>query len=368
MKIFRLFLAVIVVQTLTVVAQSFEVHGRNTLLRRKRLVTLNNGTCSTQQLKSPVDGAILKTPQEGNSISFHHGDKADFVCKDGYQQVGQLKSFICQEDGKWNESTSNRSGFCAKTDEVSCGPTVLNVTGRATGILTSTTINRHPPSKTVDCTWSLVTEDPGFYIKLLFVNFSLSPNCTNNFISLEKVNFTDFGRTKKCCNSQSENVCRFSGKSSPPLSRSVSHSMTVKFYSKDLSKSFFKAIWYNVNGLYPNGLVPQRDLTYAPRIVLPMPSQTTIAPDTPSVLAFTVFALILFAVGVFIACKFGKRYLGLSCSLGDCWALVTCRWTSRAPSIPYRTREGPSEARGLMTDTDSPLTGERIRVSRVEQI
>ena len=110
MKMFRLFLAVIVVQTLTVVAQSFGVHGRSTLLRRKRLVTSNNSTCSTQQLKSPFEGAILKTPQEGNSSSFHHGDKVEFVCKDGYRQVGELKSFICQGDGKWNKSTSNPSG------------------------------------------------------------------------------------------------------------------------------------------------------------------------------------------------------------------------------------------------------------------
>ena len=109
MKIVRLFFAVIVVQTLTVVAQSFGVHGPNALLRRKRLVTLNN-TCSKQQLKSLVDGAILKSPQEGNSSSFHRGDKVEFVCKDGYKQVGQLKSFICQGDGKWNESTSDRSG------------------------------------------------------------------------------------------------------------------------------------------------------------------------------------------------------------------------------------------------------------------
>lgn len=111
MKISCLFLAVIVVQTLNVVAQSFGVHGRDALLRRKRLVTSNNGTCSTQQLKSLVYGAILKTPQEGNSSSFHRGDKAEFVCKDGYQQyAGQLKSFICQEDGNWTESTSNRNG------------------------------------------------------------------------------------------------------------------------------------------------------------------------------------------------------------------------------------------------------------------
>ena len=107
MKISCRFLAVIVVQTLIAVAQSFGAHGWNALSRSKRLVTSNNSTCSTQQLNSPVYGAILKTPQEQN----HRGDKAEFVCKDGYQQYGgQLKSFICQEDGNWTESTPNHHG------------------------------------------------------------------------------------------------------------------------------------------------------------------------------------------------------------------------------------------------------------------
>ena len=110
MKISCRFVAVIVVQTLAVAAQRLGVHGRNALLRRKRLVTSNNSTCSTQQLQSLVYGAILKTSQEGNSGSFHRGDRVEFVCKDGYQQYGQLKSFICQGDGNWTESTSNRNG------------------------------------------------------------------------------------------------------------------------------------------------------------------------------------------------------------------------------------------------------------------
>lgn len=253
-------------------------------------------------------------------------------------------------------------GFCKKTEEVSCGPTELDVTGKATGILTSTMIKTHPHNKTVDCSWNLVTNDPGFYIKLLFVNFSLSLNCTNNFVSLENVMITDFVRTKKCCNSQDEDVCKFADESSPPLSRSVSHSMVVKLYSKDLSKSFFKAIWYNVNGLYPNGLVPKPDPTLAPKIVLPKPRRTTIVPDASSILAFTIFGLILFAVGVFIALKLNKRYLGVSCSHRDCWALVTGRWASRASSTPRRSREGTSETRGLITDMDSPVAGDRIRI------
>lgn len=110
MKISCLFLAVIVVQTLTVVAQSFGAHGWNALSRRKRLVTSKNSTCSTQQLKSFVYGAILKTSQEGNSSSFYRGDTVELGCRDGYQQYGQLTSYICQEDGKWTESTSGRSG------------------------------------------------------------------------------------------------------------------------------------------------------------------------------------------------------------------------------------------------------------------
>lgn len=110
MKIFCLFCAVIIHQTATIVAQSSVRHGQNVFSRRKRHATGNNDTCSTQQLKSPVDGAILKSPQKGNNSSVVRGGKAEFVCKDGYRQVGQLKSFVCQGHGNWTESPSNRSG------------------------------------------------------------------------------------------------------------------------------------------------------------------------------------------------------------------------------------------------------------------
>lgn len=260
------------------------------------------------------------------------------------------------------------------------------MTGRATGLLTSSAIQT-PPNVKVDCTWKLVTKDPGFYIKLLFVDFSLSPGCTNNFISLENVNFTqqendrlkailaDFNsifddpkRKLDCCSGFSDGVCRFGEQKSPPLSRSVSQSMTVKFHSKSPSKSRFKAIWYNVNGLFPNELIPRQDATYAPKIAF-SPTQTTKLPaDTPSVLALTIFALIVFAIGAFIACRLGKRYLGPSCSFGHFRAWVSSRWTSRAPSTPRRRQEGPQEARGLMMDTDSPFTGARIHIRPADRL
>lgn len=109
MKVLRLLSAVIVLQTATVVAQSSASHGRNVFSRSKRLATANNNTCSTQQLKS-IDGAILKSPKEGNNSSIPRGEKVQFVCKDGYRQVGKLKSFVCQGDGNWTESSPKQTG------------------------------------------------------------------------------------------------------------------------------------------------------------------------------------------------------------------------------------------------------------------
>lgn len=115
MKIFRLFSAIIVLQTATILAQSLAAHEWKPLSRNKRVAAEeNNSTCSTERLKLPVAGAILKRRQEQNNSSlgpFFTGEKAEFVCNDGYRlQGGQLKSFICQGDGKWKENSPSRSG------------------------------------------------------------------------------------------------------------------------------------------------------------------------------------------------------------------------------------------------------------------
>lgn len=241
------------------------------------------------------------------------------------------------------------------------------MTGKATGILTSAVFNQLPSNQTVNCTWTLSTKDPGFYIKLLFTKFDMSSDCTNNFISLENVAFTDRSRTPKCCKGrdEDEDACKFGGKTSPPLSRSVYSSVTVKFYTKSPRKSHFEAMWYNVNGLFPNGSIPSKDSTYSPLIVLPTPKKNTHgSSDMPSVLALVTFALIVFAVSFVVSCKLGRRYLGPRCSFGYFRAWVSSRCTRQAPSTPRRT-VGSSDARGLMTDTDSPFSGGRvvIRVS-----
>ena len=252
------------------------------------------------------------------------------------------------------------SGFCAKSDWDPCGPTLIDVTGKASGVLTSTMIHQEPSNPSVNCTWKLVTEDPGFYIKLLFINVTMPTNCIRDYVSLENVTFTD-SKQAQCCNKgQGDHICRFSGKNVPPLSRSVSNFTIVNFYSESPANSYFKAIWYNVNGFFPNGLIPAQDSNDIPLIVFATLKPMTVAPQyIPPVLALVLFTIIVFAVGFFLACKVGKRYLGPSCSFAYFCAWVSSLRTPQAPSTP-RHREAPSEARGLMTDTDSPFTGERV--------
>lgn len=109
MKVLRLLSAVIVLQIASAVVHSSASHGRGEFSRSKRLATANNNTCSIQQLKS-IHGAILKRPKKGNNSSVARGEKVEFVCKDGYRQVDKLKSFVCQGDGNWTESSPKQNG------------------------------------------------------------------------------------------------------------------------------------------------------------------------------------------------------------------------------------------------------------------
>lgn len=114
MKGFRFFFALFFIEIANASVQSLENREGNSLSRTKRLLIANNGTCSTEKLlrlHSPV-GAILKPRQQGNNNSFHFGEKAEFVCKDGYRQVGELQSFICQVDDTWREYSERQIGWC----------------------------------------------------------------------------------------------------------------------------------------------------------------------------------------------------------------------------------------------------------------
>ena len=101
----------LVIESTAILAESLEKSELISFTRTKRQMRTNNNMCSGQKLLllSP-EGAILESGERGNNISFHVGEKAKFVCKDGYWQVGELQSFICQEDGKWKEYSKNRTG------------------------------------------------------------------------------------------------------------------------------------------------------------------------------------------------------------------------------------------------------------------
>lgn len=107
---FWFFSALLVIESTAILTESLENRELISFARTKRRMRTNN-TCSGHKLfpQSPK-GAILKTGERGNNISFHVGEKAKFVCEDGYRQVGELQSFFCQEDGNWKQYSKHRTG------------------------------------------------------------------------------------------------------------------------------------------------------------------------------------------------------------------------------------------------------------------
>ena len=65
--------------------------------------------CTTP--KPVVDGAILKWQAGRDNSVFLPGEKAEFVCKEGYRQIGWLKTLTCQKDGSWSSQTSIDDDF-----------------------------------------------------------------------------------------------------------------------------------------------------------------------------------------------------------------------------------------------------------------
>jgi len=384
MESFRFFLALLVIAIAAVLTQSLGNREWNSLSRRKRRVAQKNSTCSTHLLHSP-SGAILKS-SHGDNDTFNAGEKVDFVCKDDYRQIGELQSFICQDDETWKKYSKRQTGFCVvkrcnvktfsckngakidackqcdcvkdcsdASDEVSCAPALVDVTGEATGTLRASSRNRKPNEGLVTCSsWKLQTNDQDFYIKLLFKTFSMSPNCMKNYVLLENANFTAPTRTALgCCENSDRDVCKFGGKTSPPLSRTRTNWMTVRFFS-ETNESYFEAVWYNVNRLFPSGAIPSQDSTYAPKIKLPRRKNYAVPKSTVPILAFVLFSLILFVVGSVIACKLGKRFLGPSCSFRHFFA-----WVLRRPIPPdARLALHAAEQRALTEDTDNSFSGE----------
>ena len=114
MTTFRLWYALFFIHGTALLSQGLTNSKRSFPSRTKRLVSSINSTCSTHKLLQkylPV-GAILKNASNltGN-FSFFVGEKAEFVCKTGYREVGKLQYFICQEDSSWKISSKQQTGM-----------------------------------------------------------------------------------------------------------------------------------------------------------------------------------------------------------------------------------------------------------------
>lgn len=110
---FRLWYALFLMHGTALHSQGLRNSKRSFPSRTKRLVTSMNNTCSTHRLLQeylPM-GAILKNGSNltGN-LSFFVGEKAEFLCKAGYREVGKLNSFTCQEDSSWKMSSKQQTG------------------------------------------------------------------------------------------------------------------------------------------------------------------------------------------------------------------------------------------------------------------
>lgn len=70
-------------------------------------LTLQSSSRNCTAPKPIVVGAMLKWRAGRDNNDFMPGEKAEFVCKEGYRQVGWLQILTCQNDGNW----TSRSAF-----------------------------------------------------------------------------------------------------------------------------------------------------------------------------------------------------------------------------------------------------------------
>ena len=275
----------------------------------------------------------------GYCITKNCSDSETFNCASRNESVPICKKCDCIADC--------RDG----SDENACGSILINVTGRATGEINSPN-NKIDYTGPLKCRRTLWTDDAGFYIKLLFTNFSMSGDCSDNYVFLENATFSDTDTSPKCCKETKNIPCAFGGKTGPPLLHTDKNFMIVNFVSKDSKSSSFSAKWYNVNGFYPYGLIPKDDSDYPDRIKFgSSSSQSTDDESTdPTYIAATViFSIVAFVVLAVVACKIGQHFLGPRCSLGHCCAWIAARRSQRSPRLSPR-REPSPEARPIRGD------------------
>ena len=256
------------------------------------------------------------------------------------------------------------------------------MTGRATGEMKYPENINTSYTGPVRCSRTLWTDDPGFYIKLLFKEFSFPGDCDDNYLFLNNATFSSDETSPDCCK-KSENVaCGFGAKSgAPPLSHTDKNFIIITVVSKESNSSHFTAEWFNVNGLFPYGVVPKGDSPYSENIIVnkqeskKLENAGTDSTYVAAVVILSIFAFILLAI---LTYKLGQHFIGPQCSVGYCCAWIAAKRRQRTippassqETTPIRRDINDDNARGRCQRTvlaNDGRTTLRTRYGSAEEI
>lgn len=233
--------------------------------------------------------------------------------------------------------------------------------------------------RVAQCSQTLWTDDSGFYIKLVFTKFSFHGDCEESYLYLENATFSG-SESPDCCKRNEKVACGFGAKSgAPPLSHSAKNFLTITdIDGLNSDSSEFTSEWFNVNGLFPHGVVPKDDPSYSDYIKIKKQRSKKIetkASDSTYVASVVILSILAFIIASIVACKVGQRFIGPTCSLGYCRAWIAAkrrqRSASRATSpetIPIRRNPYDEHPRGKAQETVQANINPRVRYGSTEEI
>ena len=74
--------------------------------------------------KPPIADAMLKWRAGRDNNVFQPGEKAEFVCNEGFRQIGWLETLTCQNNGNWSSNSYVEDDF--KSSESASGELILS--------------------------------------------------------------------------------------------------------------------------------------------------------------------------------------------------------------------------------------------------
>ena len=236
------------------------------------------------------------------------------------------------------------------------------MTGRATGEIKYPKNTNTGYIGPVNCSRTLWTDDPGFYIKLLFTKFSFPGDCDDNYLFLNNATFSGDKTSPDCCKKSEKVACGFGAKSgAPPLSHTAKNFMVITVVSTESNSSQFTAKWFNVNGLFPYGVVPKGDVPYPEHIKIDKKTSKKIdnaTTDSTYVAAVVILSIFAFIVLAILACKVGQHFIGPQCSVGYCCAWIAAKRRQRSiPRAP--SPETTPIRRDIQNDEDAQGRSQR---------